>query len=310
MRTVEDLLSNKKTCPEETIFQIGKEGDHISGDQLVQIADTFMLRFEEMFGEHVHILNFALHMDETTPHIHERHVFDCKNKYGELCPQQKKALEALGIPLPEPDKPRGRHNNRKMTFDKICRELLFEICRKHGLEIEEEPAYGGRKYLEKQEYIIQAQKEKIAKQEEIIQSQAERIMDNETLINEVSEIAYDKAVELVTDQAVSQTRTEDIKILDQLCDSIIRSPKNSEKAKSITKNVIQMAKDRLQKAKQAVLEKIKKSLGEPEVRRQNTGEIRQRARESILEKLSAHKSRIANQSADKGKRQQHNRETL
>ena len=310
-RTVEDLLSNKKTCPEETIFQIGKEGDHISGDQLVQIADTFMRRFEGMFGEHVHILNFALHMDETTPHIHERHVFDCKNQYGELCPQQEKALEALGIPLPEPDKPRGRHNNRKMSFDKICRELLFEICREHGLEIEEEPAYGGRRYLEKQEYFIQAQKEKIAKQEEIIQSQAERIMDNETLINEVSEIAYDKAVELVTDQAVSQTRTEDIKILDQLCDSIIRSPNNSERAKSITKNVIQMAKDRLQKAKQAVFEKIKKSLGEPEVRRQNTGEIRQRARESILEKLSVHKSRIANQSADKGKKQQqHNRETL
>lgn len=181
------------TCPEETIFQIGKEGEHISGEQLFHIADTFMKRFEGMFGEHVHILDFALHMDETTPHIHERHVFDCENKYGELCPQQEKALEALEIPLPDPDKPRGRNNNRKMTFDLICRSLLFDVCRQYGLEIEEVPEYGGKKYLEKQEFIIQAQKEKIARQEQMIKEQEEKIMDNETLIDEVSEIAYDKA---------------------------------------------------------------------------------------------------------------------
>ena len=47
----------------------------------------------ERFGTHVHILDWALHLDENTPHIHERHVFDCKNRYGELCPQQEKALE-------------------------------------------------------------------------------------------------------------------------------------------------------------------------------------------------------------------------
>ena len=145
-----------------------------------------------MFGDHVHILDFALHMDETTPHIHERHVFDCENKYGELCPQQEKALEALGIPLPDPDKPRGRNNNRKMTFDLICRNLLFDVCRQYGLEIEEAPEYGGKKYLEKQEFIIQAQKEKIARQEQMIKEQEEKIMDNETLIDEVSEIAYEK----------------------------------------------------------------------------------------------------------------------
>ena len=28
-RTTEDLLNNKMTCPEETIFQIGKEGEHM-----------------------------------------------------------------------------------------------------------------------------------------------------------------------------------------------------------------------------------------------------------------------------------------
>ena len=35
--------------------------------------------------------------------IHERHVFDCENKHGEVAPQQEKALEALGFELPDPD---------------------------------------------------------------------------------------------------------------------------------------------------------------------------------------------------------------
>src|SRR5699024_10455036 len=128
-RTVEDLLKNKKTCPEETIYQIGTVEESVPPEILLQVANDFFGEMESRFGTHVHILNWALHLDEGTPHIQERHVFDCKNQYGELCPQQEKALEELGIPLPHPDKPKGKHNNRKQTFDAICRELLFEIAR-------------------------------------------------------------------------------------------------------------------------------------------------------------------------------------
>ena len=310
-RTTEDLLKNKMTCPEETIFQIGKEGEHISGTQLFKVADTFMKKFEGMFGDHVHILDFALHMDETTPHIHERHVFDCKNKYGELCPQQEKALEALGIPLPNPDKPRGRNNNRKMTFDLICRNLLLDICREQGLEIEEEPEYGGKKYLEKQEFIIQAQKEKITQQEQKIKDQEEKIMNNETLIDEVAEIAYDKAVEVVTEKVRVQTHEEDIRILDQLCNSIVQNPNNSDKAKTITKNVIKMAKDKLRNATKAVIAKVQKNLQEPEVRKTNTEQIKKKARTSILEKLAANKKRIVEDATNKkNKTKYHDRNFL
>lgn len=310
-RTTEDLLKNKMTCPEETIFQIGKEGEHISGTQLFQVADTFMKKFEGMFGDHVHILDFALHMDETTPHIHERHVFDCENKYGELCPQQEKALEALGIPLPNPDKPRGRNNNRKMTFDLICRNLLLDICREQGLEIEEEPEYGGKKYLEKQEFIIQAKKEKIVRQEQKIKDQEEKIMDNETLIDEVAEIAYDKAVEVVTEKVRVQTQEEDIRILDQLCNSIVQNPNNSDKAKTITKNVIKMAKDKLRNATKAVIAKVQKNLQEPEVRKTNTEQIKKKARTSILEKLAGNKKRIVEDAASKkNKTKYHDRNFL
>ena len=121
-RTVDDLLSDARICPEETIYQIGKEGDCPPPEVLLEIIQEFMATIQERFGSHVHVLDWSLHLDETSPHIHARQVFDIENRYGEIEPKQEKALEALGIPLPFPEKKPGRQNNRKITFDSICRE--------------------------------------------------------------------------------------------------------------------------------------------------------------------------------------------
>ena len=43
-----------------------------------------------------------------------------------------------------PDQKPGKMNNRKKTFDAACREMLFDICRNHGLHLDYEPEYGGR----------------------------------------------------------------------------------------------------------------------------------------------------------------------
>jgi len=84
-RTVEDLLKNNKTCPEESIYQIGTIEESVSPETLLLVVNDFHIEFEKRFGTHIHVLDWALHLDEGTPHIHERHVFDCENKYGELC---------------------------------------------------------------------------------------------------------------------------------------------------------------------------------------------------------------------------------
>lgn len=171
-RTVEDLLKNKKTCPEETVYQIGTIEETVSGETLAMIAVEFFAEMEKRYGEHFHILDWALHVDEGTPHIHERHVFDCENRYGELCPQQEKALEELGVPLPYLDKPKGRNNNRKQTFDADCREPLFSVCEKHRLHLEWEPSYGGRGVSGKAD-IIEKQKEKAAFLEALAEAKAQ-----------------------------------------------------------------------------------------------------------------------------------------
>lgn len=149
-RSVDDLLADKLFCPEETIYQIGTMEDSVSPDVLLEIVGEFMMELERHFGEHVHVIDWALHLDEATPHIHERHVFDYVNRYGEVEPKQEKALEALGFELPDPEKKQGRTNNRKMVFDAVCRFILFDICRKHGLAVGEEPDPGnrGRSYLD------------------------------------------------------------------------------------------------------------------------------------------------------------------
>ena len=174
----------------------------------------FIEEFKARFGDHVHVLDWALHLDESTPHIHERHVFDCENRYGEVAPQQEKALEAPGFDLPDPGKPLSRRNNRKITFDAACRKMLFEIAKRHGLELEEEAEYGNRQYLEKQDYILAKQKEQLAAQQSKLDELTLKVSDMETLLDDVSTAAYDKAVEVVTDAVRTETRKEDMRMIE------------------------------------------------------------------------------------------------
>ena len=208
------MLAGKKTCPEETIYQFGTLDEHASVEDLVLMVTEFIAEFHERLGAHVHLLDWALHLDESTPHIHERHVFDCENKYGEIAPQQEKALEALGFELPDPDKPLSRRNNRKITFDAACRKMLFEIAKRHGLELEEEAEYGNRKYLEKQDFILAKQKEQLAAQQSKLDELTLKVSDMETLLEDVSAAAYDKAVEVVTDVVRTETRKKDMRMIE------------------------------------------------------------------------------------------------
>ena len=245
-------------------------------------------------GPYVHILNWALHLDESTPHIHERHVFDCENQYGEIAPQQEKALEALGFELPEPEKPVGRKNNRKMTFDSACRVLLFDVAKKHGLQLEEEPEYGGRAYLEKQDYILFKQKEQLAAQEQKLEELTMKIEDVEALVDEVADIAYDKAVEVVADTVKLETHKEDIKLVEQ-SKAWVLSPERKASKKEVEYAVKRLdgVIARITNAMKSTIQKIQTTLMKPEVKKAGTEQIKKKAKSSIIEQLSRKKKEIA-----------------
>ncbi len=138
-KTMDEYRKSPQTCPEEVILQIGKLGDTIPADMMARIIQE-QINWEQKTFPGVRVLDVALHMDEQgAPHIHERRAWVYTDKDGNLAISQNKALEQMGIELPNPDRPRGRFNNRKQTFSKRCREHLLQICREHGLEIEEIP---------------------------------------------------------------------------------------------------------------------------------------------------------------------------
>ena len=286
-RTVEDLLKNNKTCPEETLYQIGTMEQSVPPEVLFQIVTEFQEEFDRRFGSHVHIIDWALHLDEATPHIHERHVFDCENRYGELCPQQEKALEELGVPLPKPDKPKGRNNNRKQTFDAICRTLLFDICRRHGLHLDQEPSYGRRDYLEKQDYILMKQKEQLAAQEQKLEELTLKIEDVETLLDDVSDVAYDKAVEVVTDTVRQETHKEDIRLIEET-QNWLRSPerKAPKKERDYAIDRLDGVVKKIRNSMQNTLQKIQTALMKPSAKKAGKEQIKEKTKESIYSKLA------------------------
>lgn len=138
-KTMDEYRKSPQTCPEEVILQIGKLGDTIPADMMARIIQE-QINWEQKTFPGVKVLDVALHMDEQgAPHIHERRAWVYTDKDGNTAISQNKSLKQMGVELPNPDRPRGRFNNRKQTFSRMCRENLLQICREHGLEIEEIP---------------------------------------------------------------------------------------------------------------------------------------------------------------------------
>lgn len=138
-KTMDEYRRSPQTCPEEVILQIGKLGDTIPADMMARIIQE-QINWEQKQFPGVKVLDVALHMDEQgAPHIHERRAWVYTDKDGNFAISQNKSLEQMGVELPNPNKPRSRFNNRKQVFSRMCREHLLQICREHGLEIEEIP---------------------------------------------------------------------------------------------------------------------------------------------------------------------------
>lgn len=286
-RSIPDLLSSRKTCPEETIYQLGTKDDHASGEVLLAVVTEFIEEFKARFGDHVHVLDWALHLDESTPHIHERHVFDCENKHGEVAPQQEKALETLGFELPDPDKPLSRRNNRKITFDTACRKMLFEITKRHGLELEEEAEYGNRKYLEKQDFILAKQKEQLTAQQNKLAELTLKVSDMENLLENVSAAAYDKAVEVVTDAVRTETRKEDMRMIEDTKKWVLSPERKAPKAtREYTAKHLDSVLDKFLKTMQTTTARLQEKLLKPEVRQKGKEQVKEKARDSVLQLLN------------------------
>lgn len=292
-RTADDVLKNNKTCPEESILQLGNIDCSVTPDVLAKVVAEFFEEFEKRYGSHVHILDWALHLDEATPHVHVRQVYDALNKYGELCPQQEKALEELGFELPDPTKKRSRFNNRKMCFDAECRKLFLDIGQKNGVELEYEPEYGGASYLEKQDYIIENQQKRIAKMQAALDDITLKVLDMENMVEQIADDAYEKACEVVADTVAEHTRAEDIAELRSYKKWLTSDERKTPKDKrDFVGKCLDNLEARFRKMAQAVAKKVLGALQSPQIKEQKKEEIKERARVSVRERLAEHQKQV------------------
>ena len=170
--------------------------------------------------------------------------------------------------------------------------------------LDQEPSYGGRDYLEKQDYILMKQKEQLAAQEQKLEELTLKIEDVETLLDNVSDAAYDKAVEVVTDTVRQETHKEDIRLVEESKKWVVsperKAPKKErEYAAERLDGVITKIKNAMQHA----LAKIQRTLMQPEVKQAGKEQVKKKAKESIMDMLAK-----AKLNADRDNRERWERE--
>ena len=169
------------------------------------------------------------------------------------------------------------------------------------MHLEQEPSYGGRAYLEKQDYILMKQKEQLADQEQKLEELTLKIEDVETLVEEVSDIAYDKAVEVVTDTVRLETHKEDIRLVEETKTWVLSPERKApQKEREYAAARLDGVISKIKNAMQAALTKIQKKLMQPEVKQAGKQQIQEKAKESILAFLKK-PSKIAHRENQTGK---------
>lgn len=201
-KTVEDVYQGKLTRPEEMIIQIGDKNCNVSGQDFIACVNAYLEQINQWnnaTGNHMHLLNVAVHLDETSPHAHIRRVWDYVDEKGMVRLGQGKALEAVGIALPDETKPVGRYNNRKMTFDAMARAWWQDICIEHGYDIETTPRPDRRRHKDTESFIDG----QIAEKEKLLES-TQKSLDEATSKLAETEAEADQ---LVADAAAKADQT-------------------------------------------------------------------------------------------------------
>lgn len=127
IRTMDEWMKTERHRPVENILQIGNMDCYIDSDDLWNCYAKFANWRQNRFKDNLILISAVMHVDESTPHIHERYVWYYTDDQGVKHTGIKKSLEQAGVDLPEPDQPESRENYRKMTFDSMCREKWQDI---------------------------------------------------------------------------------------------------------------------------------------------------------------------------------------
>ena len=167
----------------------------------------------------------------------------------------------------------------------------------------------GKQDLVQQREMLHRQGELIEEQEQMIGNLEMKISDLEELIDEVADIAYDKAVETITDEVVVQTHKEDIALVEG-SKRWVQAPerKASKKEKDYALARLDGVIRKIERSMSSVVERIKARLSNPEVKAKAIEQIKKTARPSIMERIQKNKVKVADQEAERRRKIQQNME--
>ena len=186
LMTMDQFRKSSRYRPTESIIQIGNLYDFPDADKLSEAYKQLAEYEKQITKGRVIILDSALHLDESTPHIHERKIFVYKERNPDGTTRleigKEKALEQAGIPLPFADEPESRFNNRLITYTAMIREKFCEICQNLGLMIDRVPMK--REHLSKMDFINKAIQEEREKAKKLRQEHSDKESKNREALSE------------------------------------------------------------------------------------------------------------------------------
>lgn len=135
--TIRRYYDSKKTGPESTILQVGKEWEYIDKAKFVKMLNAAKKEIEEENEEaRIKVLSVSIHCSEKdgSMHAHFTKSFEYKGKDGWV-QDTEKCLEKLGYKLPNEEKEKDRYNNRKMSWSAQKMQAWYDIIERIDPEI-------------------------------------------------------------------------------------------------------------------------------------------------------------------------------
>ena len=205
-KSVADIYASRRTAPLETIIQLGSRDTDIDPqerkEKLMAATAELIDGLQKRWGDNLHLLDLAIHLDEGVAHCHLRMTFSALDKFGQRVPNQSQAFEAMGIQRPDPTAKEGKYNCPLITFSEIIRTQFYDLCEKRGIVIDREVKNPSQKHLSVLEY-------KCKKMEEVVDILT-------TQKKELEAVAPEQAQMIVVAKAeIEQVRTERDTLRDQ-----------------------------------------------------------------------------------------------
>ena len=109
----------------------------------------------------------------------------------------------------------------------------------------------------------------------------------ETLLEDVSAAAYDKAVEVVTDVVRAETRKEDMRMIEDTKRWVLSPERKAPQAtREYTAKHLDGVLNKFLKTMQTTAARLQEKLLKPEARQKGKEQVKEKARDSVLQLLS------------------------